>query len=58
LHWIGGRFPHSQRRTDIQMLHDKDVHNALRGEGMHVARQQRISSGFYHVTLVEAVRET
>lgn len=58
LHWIGGRFPHGQRRTDIQMLHEQNVRSVLRTEGMQVTRQQRISSGFYHVTLVEAVRET
>jgi len=56
LHWLGGRFPSSQRRTDIQMLPDDLVRQTLLVEGMRITRTQRVSSGFYHVTLLEATR--
>lgn len=56
LHWVGGRFPHSQRRTEIQMLRDRLVREALATAGMRVVRTRRVSSGFYHVTLLEARR--
>jgi magnesium-protoporphyrin O-methyltransferase len=56
LHWLGGRFPRSQRRTDIQMLPRAWVHQTLAASGMHVRREERISRGFYHVSLVEAGR--
>jgi magnesium-protoporphyrin O-methyltransferase len=54
LHWIGGRFPKSQRRTDIQMIPYRVVHQALEAIGMRVHRRVRISRGFYQVSLVEA----
>jgi magnesium-protoporphyrin O-methyltransferase len=54
LHWIGGRFPHANRRTAIQMTPDRDVDRVLIQNGMRIARRARISDGFYHVTLVEA----
>lgn len=54
LHWLGGRFPRSQRRTEIQMIPDRQVREALAAGGMTVRRRSRISCGFYHVTLLEA----
>jgi magnesium-protoporphyrin O-methyltransferase len=56
LHRVGGMFPRSQRRTDIQMIPDATVQRALAASGMQIRRSQRVSSGFYHVTLVQAVR--
>lgn len=54
MHWLGGRFPKSQRRTDIQMIPDAFVHQTLASAGMRVKRSVRISKGFYHVKLLEA----
>jgi magnesium-protoporphyrin O-methyltransferase len=54
LHWLGGRFPHGQRRTEIQMIPDRQVQQALAEGGMAVRRRARISRGFYHVSLLEA----
>ena len=56
LHWLGGRFPHGQRRTDIQMIPEPFVRATLAAVGMQVTRQARVSRGFYHVTLLEARR--
>jgi len=57
LHRVGGIFPKSQRRTDIQMMPEALVRATLADCGMRVGRTQRVSNGFYHVTLVEAIRE-
>jgi magnesium-protoporphyrin O-methyltransferase len=54
LHWVGGHFPHSQRRTSIQMIPAPLVEHTLAQAGMRRLRSARISSGFYHVTLLEA----
>lgn len=54
LHWLGGRFPHHHRRTEIQMIPDAQVRQALAQGGLTPRRQTRISHGFYHVTLLEA----
>jgi magnesium-protoporphyrin O-methyltransferase len=54
LHWLGGRFPRGQRRTDIQMIPEPFVRATLAAAGMRVTRQARVSRGFYHVTLLEA----
>lgn len=54
LHWIGGRFPKGQRRTEIQMIPTTTVASILKDAGMRVQRTQDISHGFYHVTLLEA----
>lgn len=54
LHWLGGRFPKSQRRQDIQMIPDSFVAATLEQSGMQVRRTAPISNGFYHVTLLEA----
>lgn len=56
LHRIGGIFPHSQRRTEIQMIPDELVRRTLTTAGMRIRRTQRVSKSFYHVTLVEATR--
>ncbi|PDV98937.1 magnesium protoporphyrin IX methyltransferase [Candidatus Chloroploca asiatica] len=56
LHRVGGFFPRSQRRTTIQMIPDALVRSTLADAGMKVCRAQRISCGFYHVTLVQAQR--
>ncbi|GAB4215325.1 MAG: magnesium protoporphyrin IX methyltransferase [Roseiflexaceae bacterium] len=56
LHWLGGRFPKSERRTEIQMTPDPFVDAVLAAKGMRVRRRARVSSGFYHVTLIEAAR--
>lgn len=56
LHRIGGWFPHSQRRTEIQMIRDHEVAAMLNQSGLQVRRVQPIRSRFYHVTLIEAVR--
>jgi magnesium-protoporphyrin O-methyltransferase len=57
LHWIGGHFPSAHRRTEIQMIPRRRVEQALADAGMRVQRTAQISQGFYHVTLVEAVRK-
>lgn len=56
MHWVGGHFPRSQRRTDIQMIRDSEVQRVLARAGMQVCRSVRISCGFYHVALLEARR--
>ncbi|ACL24191.1 magnesium protoporphyrin IX methyltransferase [Chloroflexus aggregans] len=56
LHWIGGWFPHSQRRTEIQMIRDREVMEILTRAGLRVHRLHPIRSRFYHVTLIEARR--
>ena len=56
LHWLGGRFPKGQRRTDIQMLPYQLVRDTLETSAMQVRRRARVSRGFYHVNLVEAGR--
>jgi len=54
LHWLGGRFPRSQRRQDIQMIPDAFVAQTLAEARRYIHRTARISNGFYHVTLLEA----
>jgi len=56
LHRVGGFFPHSQRRTEIQMIRDRTVRATLADCGFTMGRTQRVSRGFYHVTLVQARR--
>ena len=56
LHWVGARFPQGQRHTNITMLPDAFVRQSLAEAGFGTVRTHRISSGFYHVTLVEAQR--
>lgn len=55
LHWVGGMFPKPQRRTEIQMIPEAFVHATLAEAGMGVRQAERVSVGFYHVALVEAV---
>lgn len=57
LHWVGGKFPKPQRRTEIQMIPDTFVRESLAKAGMRVRRSERVSVGFYHVALIEAVRD-
>lgn len=57
MHRVGAFFPRSQRRTEIQMIPAELVQSALAACALSVRRTQRISSGFYHVTLVQAVRQ-
>lgn len=57
-HWVGGHFPHSQRRTDIQMMPEAVVRQTLASAGMLVHRRTRVSCGFYHVVLLEALPTT
>jgi magnesium-protoporphyrin O-methyltransferase len=57
LYWLGGRFPSNQRRPGIQLLPPRFVERTLAESGMRIRRSARISHGFYHVMLVEAVRE-
>lgn len=56
LHRLGGFFPRSQRRTEIQMIPARLVEQTLAAAGFATVRSQRVSSGFYHVTLVQARR--
>jgi magnesium-protoporphyrin O-methyltransferase len=56
MHRVGGYFPRSQRRTDIQMIRDTQVRQALAEAGMVLRRATRVGKGFYHVMLVEASR--
>ncbi len=58
LHWLGGRFPKGERRTEIQMTPDAFVDAALAAAGMRARRRARVGRGFYYVTLVEAARTT
>jgi magnesium-protoporphyrin O-methyltransferase len=55
MHHIGGIFPRSQRRTDIQMIPDRAVHQIVASVGRHMGRGTRVSCGFYHVALLEAL---
>jgi magnesium-protoporphyrin O-methyltransferase len=57
LHKVGGYFPQSQRRTEIQMIRDTLVRQTLETAGMRLRRAERVGKSFYHVTLVEATRE-
>lgn len=54
LHKIGGFFPKSQRRTEIQMTPDTIVAGLLAAAGKTAQRTVSISKGFYHVKLLEA----
>jgi magnesium-protoporphyrin O-methyltransferase len=56
MHRIGGYFPRSQRRTEIQMIHAAHVQHTLQAAGFAVRRTRPVSRGFYHVMLVEAGR--
>jgi magnesium-protoporphyrin O-methyltransferase len=56
MHHVGGYFPRSQRRTEIQMVRAAHVEQTLASEGFRVRRTRSISCGFYHVMLVEAGR--
>lgn len=56
LHWVGGHFPNAHRRTEIQMIRDHVVEDALHAAGMDINRTHSVHHGFYHVTLVEAIR--
>lgn len=55
LHWVGGRFPRSDRRTEIRMIPEHEVRAALMAAGMRIRRSVRVGRGVYHVQLVEAV---
>jgi len=57
LHWLGGRFPQGQRRTEIQMIREQTVTDALAAAGLRIRRTQSISHGFYHVMLLEAGKD-
>jgi magnesium-protoporphyrin O-methyltransferase len=57
LHRIGGLFPSSQRRTEIQMIPEHVVRTTLANAGLRIQRVTPIRHRFYHVTLVEAVRD-
>lgn len=54
MHWVGGHFPQSQRRTTIQMIPDAQVTEAVQSAGMQIEQTAHISSGFYFVRLVAA----
>ena len=56
MHWVGGFFPKSKRRTEIQMIRRDVVVDTLADAGLTVTRTVNISKGFYHVTLLEARR--
>jgi magnesium-protoporphyrin O-methyltransferase len=56
LHAAAVLFPRGNRRTDIQMVRESLVCDALAAEGYAVARQEPVRSGFYHVNLVLALR--
>ncbi len=53
LHRIGKHFPQGQRHTNITMLRDTFVAGVLAEHGRRIRRSERVSKGFYHVTLVE-----
>jgi magnesium-protoporphyrin O-methyltransferase len=53
LYRIGGRFPHAQRRTAIQMLPDSLVEVTLAAAGMRIRRVASVGEGFYHVKLLQ-----
>jgi magnesium-protoporphyrin O-methyltransferase len=55
LHWLGGHFPKAHKRTDIQMIAEHEIVAMLANCGRSIRRTTRISHGFYHVALVEAV---
>ena len=57
LHRIGGFFPHSQRRTEIQMIKAEVVHAVLAAHGFVIEHEVHIRHRFYHVTLLGATRQ-
>jgi magnesium-protoporphyrin O-methyltransferase len=57
LHRLGGMFPQGQRRTEIQMIPAQVVQQTLAEAGLRMQRVAPIRHRFYHVTLVEAVRD-
>jgi magnesium-protoporphyrin O-methyltransferase len=56
LHKLSSLFPHGDRRQDIQMMPERVVAQTLGAAGLEVRRSVRISRGFYHVVLLEAVK--
>jgi magnesium-protoporphyrin O-methyltransferase len=57
LHWVGGRFPASDRRTTVQLIRSDLVGHALAVNSFRIKRSAHVGQGFYHVTLVEADRK-
>ena len=56
MHRVGGFFPRSERRTEIQMIHDHTVRATLADCGFTKGRARHVGKGFYHVILVQARR--
>ena len=56
MHWMARFFPKGQRRTNIQMIRDSLVRKTLEQAGMQVQNETRVSRGFYHVALLDAVK--
>lgn len=54
MHWAGGHFPQTQRRTDIQMIKADFVQETLKAARMRVRRSIHVGCGFYQVNLLEA----
>lgn len=57
MHFVGRRFPRTQRATSLEIIGEKRVRQALNKAGFRLARQQHFNKGFYHVVLAEAVRQ-
>jgi magnesium-protoporphyrin O-methyltransferase len=57
MHRVGSFFPHGQRHTNIKMIRDTQVRQALAACGMQFRRSAFVGKGFYHVMLVEASRK-
>jgi len=54
MHWLGKKFPRTQRATRLEIIGEKAVRRALNINNRHLVRQRHISKGFYHVVLAEA----
>jgi magnesium-protoporphyrin O-methyltransferase len=54
MHWLGKRFPRTQRATRLEIIGEPAVRRALNLNNRHLVQQRHISKGFYHVVLAEA----
>lgn len=56
MHFVGRRFPRTQRATSLEIIGENRVRSALTHAGFRLARQRHFNKGFYHVVLAEAVK--
>lgn len=56
MHFVGRRFPRTQRATSLEIIGESKVRAALSNAGFRLSRQRHFNKGFYHVVLAEAVK--